>query len=56
MNLSRIRRTITHVHMVRAPEPQQQVRVYFRGRARIQQAVNIYFAHTAGRAVPIALR
>jgi len=56
MNLSRIRRTVTHVHMVRASKPQEQVRVYFRRRPWIQQAMNIDFAHTAGSAVPIALR
>jgi len=55
MNLFRVAGTVSDVHVVRAAEPQQQVGIYFRGGAEIQQTVNVDFTHIADASVPVAL-
>ena len=55
MDLCRVRRTVTHVHVVRSPKPQQQMGIHLGCRAGIEQAVNIDLAHIAGWGVPIGL-
>lgn len=51
-----IGRVVTHVHVVRAAEPYHHVSVDFGGRARIQQRVDVDFAHIPGGEVSVGLR
>jgi hypothetical protein len=46
---------VTHVHMVRASEPEHHVSVNFRRRARVKQRVDIDLAYVAGLAVTVGL-
>jgi len=56
MHLFPVGRTVTDIHVVRPSEPQQQVGIYLRRGAGIEQIANMDFADTAGTGVPIRLR
>ena len=45
LHLSWVRLAVAVVHVARLAEPKNHVSVDFCGRARIQQRVNVYFAH-----------
>ena len=55
VNLRRVRGAVADVHVVRFPEPQEQVSVDLGGCAGIKQRVDIYFADVAGSGVAIGL-
>ena len=55
MDLFRVRRAVADVHVVRAAKPQQQMGVYFRGGAGIEQTVSVDFTHIADASIPVRL-
>ena len=55
LNLFRIGRTVADIHVVRASKPQHQMGIDLCSRARIEQAVNINFAHVAPSGIPVVL-
>lgn len=55
VNLSRVRRVIADVHMIRPAEPQQQVSVNLGVCSRVEQGMDINFADIFGRRVTVAL-
>jgi hypothetical protein len=52
-NFCRIGGVVSDVHVVRLAEPENHVRINLRGRARVEQRVNIHLAHISGAEIAV---
>lgn len=55
VNLLRVCRTVADIHVVRPSEPQEQMSIDLRVRARIEQRMHIHFAYVAGSGIAVGL-
>ena len=55
LHLRRIRGAVAYIHVVRSPEPQQQMGINLRRRPRVKQSVNVNLAYVSRASIVIRL-